>query len=208
MSFSTLESPVTLPFIWYAKYTDGTVLAEYADDGQTKNEFTSIDKTKVSEFGLYGRQCKFYINISDGIFHFENINNSILNKKIEIYFVDSAGLQTNITSNSNLSYTNVIALKGFFADIVKGQKSAAGYVNKFVFGYNLSIPLSKGTLSTKILFELECGKTNELMKIKMVPDGFNLVGNLYIMEDTTAITPYRFSLSGTNVININHKFTL
>lgn len=33
MGFDTLESPVNLEFIWYAKYTDGTLLTEYNTDG-------------------------------------------------------------------------------------------------------------------------------------------------------------------------------
>lgn len=208
MGFDTLESPVNLEFIWYAKYTDGTLLTEYNTDG-IKTELSSVDKTKLSEFGLFGRKNKLYINTSDGIFHFENENNSILNKKIEMYFIDNAGLKTSITENSALNYTNIIALKGFFVDVVPGQTKAVGYINKFVFGYNLNIVLPKGTLSARIVFELEYGLSHETMKIKLSPNGFNLVGDLYIIEDGTTInSPYRFSLSGTNVEEIDHSFNL
>lgn len=207
MSFDTLESPISLPFIWYAKYNDDTIISEYTDTG-VKNDFYSLDKTKIKEFGLFGRGNKLYINTSDGIFHMVNQNISLLNKQVELYFIDNTNIQTNITNNSVLDYSDVFALKGFFGDLAKGQTTAVWYINEFLFGYNTKISLPKGNLSLKVSFNMPLGK-KITMKIKLVPDGFNLIGNLFVVEDKDNISnPYRFSLSGSNPIEIIHELSI
>ena len=103
----TVTPEGTNPFMWICKYDDGTIVNEF-DDKDTEHSFTDIEKDKVSEFYLIGRNFKASFNTKDGKFKFNDL------KEASYDIIPENGKKYNI--NALGDYHDIIQYKGFYTD--------------------------------------------------------------------------------------------
>jgi len=174
MSIENLESPREgQPFIWFAKSYDGTILTEFEDSGK-QNEFDTIDKVNLKEFGLIGRGSKLWYSTEDGILN-------IFDKKVEFYIEDEEQKIIKLSGIESEKYNDIIQYKGFYQDFAINTKNALGgiVIDSYHFGYKHVVNVKdKGDIYMQSVFRMPMDKP---MKIGFrFATTFDLKGKLFI----------------------------
>lgn len=182
MAIEKLESPIAAqPFIWFAESFDGSLLTEFEDDGK-ENEFDTIDKVNLKEFGLLGRGVKLRFSTEDGIVY-------IGDKKIEIYLEDEEQKLIKLSGRSDEKYTDIIQFKGFHHDFEINKKDGFKgiVIDSFHFGYKHVIHIEgKGDIYLQFIFRMPLGQPMKL-GFRFAPT-FDLKGKLFARINGTPDT--------------------
>ena len=137
----TITPEGTNPFMWICKYTDGSIINEF-DDKDTEHSFLDIEKDKVSEFYLIGRNFKAVFNTENGKFKFNDdkeVSYDIIPENSNRYDLHTMG-----------DYHDIIQYKGFFTDglsNLNGRHNLQCHTCSYHIGWKKQIKLEKDDIT-------------------------------------------------------------
>lgn len=155
------------PFIWFAKYGENDTLTEFEDNGK-ENEWNTIEKDRLIEFGLIGRGAKLFYSINDGIIN-------VMDKQIKFFLQNEDGSTIKLNNREGEIYNDIVQFKGFYNEYDPMDKNRdpnkplENIIDSFHFGYKHKIELPQGILHVEHVFRLPLGKPMKL--------GFRLTPN-------------------------------
>jgi hypothetical protein len=177
MNIEKLISPIDdrQPFIWFAKAEDDSILTEFEEDGK-ENEWNSINRKTLKEFGLFGRGVKLYYNINDGIIHIDN-------RTIEFYFEDENKSIIKLSGRNDIKYNDIVQFKHAYWDFDKKLGLQTHIIDAFHFGYKCAIPVKNSNIYFQFLFRMPMGQPIKL-GFRFAPEfPLNLTGKLHVIID-------------------------
>ena len=156
------ENPSKRVFGWYAKYYGGKITDEFNDDG-SENDFKTLEKNNVKEFGLYGGGSNLWLETRDGVFHITSKKGS---HAIRFFLEDENEKVIKLTDRDDVIYNDIIQYKGFYTYAAppsgkpedKGQQLNGDVItSKYIIGYKTTFEISEGKLSymAKLIVDLE-----------------------------------------------------
>lgn len=179
-------------FNWNADYNDGSSYSEYDLETGKKNDYYSIEQSKVLRFGLFGQNMKLFFEMVDGSF---NING----RRVEIEFHSKDGEVHYLTSNfkgkdlitykdASVKYNNIEGL----------QQSIVDSIN---FGYKTIYSKDELELFFQPIINLP-SNDNAFISVKMTPNK-NIEGHLVFKTRGVEIERVETSLEANNSYQIN-----
>lgn len=174
------HSPVPQKFIWVADYYDDTNLTEY--DLQTKkpNDFYSIDRDKLINFGLIGKGSQLYYNVANGVFHINQDRFAIA------YATNDEELP--LTGRAFL-YNDHIQFKNGYSEATLNTKDKEGKfknsIECFNFGYKKNMSLNEVNINYQCIFTLP-DREIPFLQIKVTSDK-DLNGRLIIRKNNIIV---------------------
>ena len=160
--------PILHPFIWFAKYKDGSEIHEIEND-QTEQAFTSIKKDELSEFGILGNSGRIYFEISNGVIHLDG------NRDLNVSGILDDGTRIDFTNNPNISYSDIIQYKKGNYDFTISEDSNVAVMHKSTIaanyiGYKTHMSID-GVLACnyQLIYCLPATGTNSII-FKITPD--------------------------------------
>ncbi|RNB52688.1 hypothetical protein EDM57_21105 [Brevibacillus gelatini] len=170
-----LYSPTSLrDFIWVANYTDGSFFTEFDYHTKDKNDFNSIRKHDLINFGLVGHGFHFYHDAIGGTFHLPQ-------GKIDFKYV--IGNQTvNLTNNFDFC-NDIITYKKAHSTFspLAFRDSTNTNIEEYVFGYKKKVVTKEFESHVKLLFHIPFGSPMYL-SIRLVADR-DVDGKLQILRN-------------------------
>lgn len=178
MGFSTQQKKSHITgqdFLWLANYKNGQQLCEYDLKTRIKNDFYSINKSALSQFGLFGQGMELYFDTETGGFNLNGLE-LLLSYKVK------DGKEYNLTGYGNGLYNDIITYKDAWTDAkLIGGGRYSSQIHQYNFGFKKKLVYADG-----MEFALQivcCIPYNEraYLEIKIVPNQ-NLDGQLYIKK--------------------------
>lgn len=121
---------VDIPYNWNADYNNGENVTEYDLDNNKRN-FYAIDTSKVSRFGLFGQNKKYYFEMTDGSFILDR-------KRLDIEYHLKDGRIIGLTSN--FEKKDLITYKEAYTDLnIRKQGVQKSNLKSINFGYKTKI---------------------------------------------------------------------
>jgi hypothetical protein len=178
----TVTPEGTNPFMWICKYEDGSIVNEF-DDKDTEHSLTSIEKDKVSELYLIGRNFKAVFNTKDGKFKFND------DKEVSYDIIPENGEKHNI--NALGDYHDIIQYKGFYTDGLSnldGKHTLKCHTCSYHIGWKKQIKFEKEdiTIFFKNVLSIIMGKGVKL-EIRISSDK-DFTGNFFFNLNGTGKT--------------------
>jgi hypothetical protein len=141
--FNNFNSPThARDFIWFANYFDDTYLTEFSHSTLGENNFYSIDKNKLAQFGLMGHGYYFNFHVANGSFN--------ISKKIIDFAYESNGNLYRLTNNNYTIFNDIITYKNVVSDFspsIYGQgKNLIGNIEEYNFGYKTRLEFDGGLI--------------------------------------------------------------
>jgi hypothetical protein len=127
-------------FVWVAEYLNGSWLSEF--DGFKWNDFYSIDRSKLLNFGFIGHQNRLFFR-SNGQFVLNGI-------PVDFHYVTNN--TTYYLTSRNMYYNDIIQYKDAAANI---NFSSSGWANssilRYNFGYKIPLCINGVNMEMRIL---------------------------------------------------------
>jgi len=213
MSIATMESPIaTHQFIWFAKYTDESIFAEF-NDNKTENEFSAVDKKNIKEFGIMGCRAKLWFNSDDGVM---KILNPLQTVPLTFEFALEDEKQNLIKlSGRNQNYNDIIqfhrlakcliATKGTTEDPNQKtpvvMKEGPTYIDQNNFGFKICIDIEgKGQIFYSQIFRLNFNEPCAI-ECRIAPT-FDFNGSLITTFNNKTLDPTPVTVLGGKSITM------
>lgn len=152
-------------FLWFAQYDNDEYFYEYDNKF---NEFDSIKKNELKNFGMIGMNMVMQYDVKTGIF-------DICNRKISFAFEDKDGNKIDLT-NSDQLYNDCISYKSAETVLI-GKNQGRSSITGYHFGYKTSV----GGFNLKVIVHIPMyGRVNMDVSINTDKD---ICGDLCIIRN-------------------------
>ena len=173
-------------FGWFAKYMDGTVLEEFNEDGSTK-PFNLIEKSKVSEFGLYGSGIRVFFDTRDGVIQRKASGSRQM--YITPYLEDENGELEVLAPRTDQLHQDIIHYKHFVTylsrltldkDSTYNQAlNSPPITDEYYIGYKCEMNTKFGKMHFQNVAIISLAKGVELLRLTFTPK-FNFNGKVRV----------------------------
>lgn len=174
------RSPVPQAYIWVANYDDNTALTEYDLQTKKSNDFYSINKNKLINFGIIGQGSQLYYNVANGVFH-------INQDRFSVSYISNDD-EFPLTGRA-LLYNDIIQFKNGSSEANLNTRAKEGKfknsIDCFNFGYKKAMNLNDVNINYQCIFSLP---TDDIayLQIKVTSDQ-DLNGQLVIRKNGLVI---------------------